>query len=208
MKRTIKYTLPLCILLCQSTTSAATPISGSYIRGFGGFAFTTSGNVNISSFSNPEYKTGYDAGAQIGYKSGPIRYEFEGAYTLAKLNQFNFNNTTQTAVAGKSSSTSLILNVYYDFEDFSASLAPYLGVGIGYAHIVNTLESTSPNTVSYDQSDRLFAYKANAGLTYNFSENISTDIGYQYFRTKHSNKFNEVFQTHLVNMGITYRYDN
>lgn len=208
MKKIINYVLPISLLLAQTTGIAATPISGPYVRVFGGFAFTTSGNVNINLFTNPDYKTGYDAGAQLGYKSGPIRYEFEGAYTRAKLNKFSYNGTTQTDVTGKSSSSSLLLNVYYDFEDFSASLAPYLGVGIGYAHVVNTLESTSPSTVSFDQSDRLFAYKASAGLTYNFSEAISTDIGYQYFRTKNSNKFNEVFQSHLVNFGITYRFDN
>jgi opacity protein-like surface antigen len=198
----------LCLLLTQTPVLASTPMSGPYVRGFGGFAFPTSGNVNINLFSNPEYKTGYDAGAQIGYKSGPIRYEFEGAYARVKLNKFSYNGTTQTSASGKSSSASLILNVYYDFEDFSASLAPYLGVGVGYAHIVNTLESTSPSNVSFNKSDRLFASKANAGLTYNFSETFATDISYQYFRTKHSNKFNETFQSHLMNLGITYRYDN
>ena len=200
--------MPYCFLLAHSLTYAATPISGPYVRAFAGFSYPTSGNVNTNLFSNPEYKRGYDAGAQLGYKSGPIRYEFEETYTDSKLNTFSYAGTKQSTVTGKTSATSLLLNVYYDFEDLNTVLAPYLGVGVGYAHIINTLNSTSPSTQSYDRSDRMFAYKAHAGLAYNFSESISTDIGYQYFRTKHSNTFNQNFQTHLINFGVTYRYNN
>lgn len=208
MKKIIQLTVSALLISASTMNYASTPISGPYVRAFTGFAFTTANNVNINSFSNSNYDTGYDVGGQLGYKSGPIRYEFEGTYTHVKLNEFSFNGTKQTSVTGKSSSSSLLLNVYYDFEDFSQLLAPYVGVGIGYARITNTFESTAPSNLTFNKSDTLFAYKALTGITYNFNENFSTDINYQYFRTRKSNRFNQYFQTHLVNMGITYRYDH
>lgn len=207
MKKIINLKLVALILCAAPLSHASTPVSGPYIRAFAGFAFTPANNVNINNFSNPQYKTGYDAGGQFGYKSGPIRYEFEGTYSHSKLNEFQFSGVKQTSVTGKSAFGSLLLNVYYDFEDFSMSLAPYLSAGIGYSRIINTLNSTAPSVTSFNKSDTVFTYKAQAGLMYNFSENISTDIGYQYLRTKHSNRFNQYFQTHLVNFGMTYRYD-
>ena len=207
MKNIIKIALPACLLCVSTLNFASTPVSGPYMRAFGGFAFTTANNVNINSFTNPSYKRGYDFGGQLGYKSGPIRYEFEGTYTHNKVSSFLFAGVKQTSVSGTSTSSSLLLNLYYDFEDLNMSLAPYVGVGFGYAIVKNILNSIVPSISSFSQTDSLFAYKAQVGLNYNYSENIGTDLGYQYFSTKNSRKFNKQFQTHLINLCFTYRFD-
>ncbi len=207
MKKLIKTILPISLLCASSITVAATPMSGPYMRGFGGFAFTTSNTVNINNFNNTSYKSGYAFGGQIGYKSGPIRYEFEGTYTHNKLDSFSLAGVKQTNVSGSTHSGAVLLNLYYDFEDLNMALAPYIGVGFGYAVVKNILNSSAPTIAAFNQQDSLFAYKAQVGVNYNFSENIGTDLGYQYFSTKNSKTFNQRFQTHLVNMGITYRFD-
>lgn len=206
MKKIIT-TLASCIILTQGSAFAATAVSGPYIRGFGGAAVAPD-NVNANNFSQTKYLTGWDAGGQIGYKSGPIRYEFEAGYIHNKLEKFNFNSVRQTSISGSSKAITGFLNLYYDFEDFNASLAPYVGFGIGYSHVHIALDSSSPSNSSFNRKDLLFSYKGQLGINYNFSENYSVDIGYEYLRTSHSNKFADSYQAHLFNMGITYRFDN
>ena len=89
MKKTLKKILPISLLCIHSLSFSATAISGPYMRVFGGYAFTPS-NVYTNSISDLNYNHGYDTGAQIGYKSGPIRYEFEGAFVYNKLKNLPF----------------------------------------------------------------------------------------------------------------------
>lgn len=205
--KTIIKNLTVALLCSQTAVFAATPMSGPYMRAFGGFA-STPNTVNTTSFTAAEYRAGYNAGGQLGYKSGPIRYEVEGSYIYNKVKHFSFNGVQQTTTSGKAQASSLLVNLYYDFEDLNMSLAPYIGIGAGYAQVRTTLNSTAPSTSAFKQSQIVFAYKGLVGLNYNFSENISSDIGYQYFRTKKSTRLNSVFQTHLATLGLTYRFDN
>lgn len=195
-------------LSLSQTSLGATPVSGIYARAFGGVALIP-GNVNTSTYTNSKYRTGFDAGALLGYKSGPVHYGLEGTYIKANTNKFNFNGTTQVTTSGSSQATVAMLVLGYDFEDVVNSLSPYIDVGIGYGHIKTTLNSTSPNNTNFSGSDNLFAYQGRLGLTYNFAENAALDIAYRYVRTsKSDNTFNSVYQAHLGNIGIIYRFNS
>lgn len=205
---TKQLTLPLCLVLALPTlTMAATAESGPYIRVFGGAAFTPK-NIDIDGFSHPNYKTGYNVGGQLGYKSGPLRYEIDGSYTYNRLKNFLYNSTLQTTTKGKTNFFATTVNAIVDFEDMSASFVPYLGLGLGYGQVNTELQSTAPNNVLLSKKGKALAYKGLAGLSYNFSENATIDLGYQYVRTKKKGKFGKVYQTHGTNLGLTYRFDS
>lgn len=197
----------LTTLVLSQASLAATPLSGPYMRAFGGFAFTPN-NINAANFTNSNYRTGYDVGGNLGYKSGPIRYELEGTYIHTKVKQFTFRGVRQTALGGKARNSSLMLNLFYDFEDFNASLAPYLGVGMGYSHTALKFNSRVPTVSNFSRGKYLFSYQGQIGSTYNFSENIAMDLGYRYFRTKKSNRLGKAYQAHLANFGVIYRFEN
>lgn len=208
MTKIIKKTLLLSTVSLGfiSQSFAATPISGPYIRGFGGYAYTDN-IINTNGITASSFHGGYHVGGELGYKSGPIRYELEALYSYKRLKGFSLNGVPQTTVNGSSKSTSGMLNLYYDFEDFSPMLAPYLGVGIGYSQIANNINSSAPTVSGYNQKHFLFSYQGIAGINLNFSENISFDVGCRYFRTRNSAKFNKAYHSTLASIGVTYRFN-
>ncbi len=202
-----KKIFSLCTIFLCSHCLGATALSGPYMRVFGGFSHTPN-NINVLGFSAAKYRNGYNVGGNLGYKSGPIRYEFEGTYIHNKLKRFNFNGVRQTSISGKGRSSSLMLNLFYDFEDFNASVAPFIGAGIGYSYTSIILNSQVPTVARLNRKKFLFSYQGLAGIVYNFSENVAIDLGYRYFRTKTSNRMGKVYQAHLANFGAIYRFDN
>ena len=208
----MKRTLCSIALLASGIASATTPIDGWYSSIFGGAAFVPSNLNNTSgglTRSHAQYETGYDAGGSFGFKSTPIRYEGEITYLNVDLDRFRVSNIEQTGVKGFNHSLLAMANIYYDFPAFVAnSIEPYLGLGIGYAYIDGQFKSTGPNGLtSYSPSSNAFAYQATGGLTYNFAEAYALNIGYRYVATARVDDFGKMFQTNLVNVGATYRFD-
>lgn len=202
-----------CLLCVSSSAMAMVPIDGWYASIFGGVSYVPD-NINITTingatYRNSKYNTGYDAGGNLGYKSNNLRYEFEGTYIEAKPKRFNINGITQTGVNGHTSASSGIVNVYVDFDGFIApELQPYLGAGIGYAYVNTRLSSTGPlGNTNFKDTHTVFAYQGKAGLTYVFAENYSTYLGYRYFATNKVRNMGKLFQAHLANFGVTYRFD-
>ena len=63
-------------------------------------------------------------------------------------------------------------NVYYDL-DTGTSVTPYVGVGLGYAHI------NEKNADVKDSEDN-FAYNVGAGVSVNVSYNMDVEVGYRF----------------------------
>lgn len=84
--------------------------------------------------------------------------------------------------------TTIMLNGYYELPVVDA-FSVYVMAGVGYAKydvdVTGALFDTAgveiPGTRgSYGGSDNVFAYKAGAGVTYNFTNEIAGDLGYEY----------------------------
>ena len=203
------FILPL--LFIATPNFAATPINGWYTGAFGGYAYVP-GNMNKSTQgitrSNATYHSGYDAGASLGFKSNPLRYEGEMTYLKANVDQFKLNQTRATNPTGYSNAAVGLANVYYDFLGLTAPLQPYLGAGIGYAWVQNKLSSSNPiSAASFTGSNSVLAYQATGGLTYNFAENYALNLGYRYIGTANASELGQLFQAHLANIGAVYRFD-
>ena len=198
-------------LLAAHIASAATPIDGWYGSVFGGYAYLPNNLNRYTSGilrNNAVYSRGYDAGGSFGYKSSPLRYEGEFTYINANLKRFNLSRVTQNTVKGYNQAGLAMANVYYDFPGIVECIEPFLGVGIGYAYVDGLFKSAGPFGITrYRNSNTVFAYQGTAGLTYNFAEAWALNIGYRYVATNRVNAFGKLFQAHLANVGVVYRFE-
>lgn len=154
------------------------------------------------------YNNGYNAGGRIGYQSNPIRYEVEYTYLRGEARKFNLNFITQLGVTGFTSANTIMANIYYDCPDMLPAIAPFIGLGIGYASLRTELDSIGPFRPSYfTTSDSAFAYQGTVGITYNFSENYAANLAYRYIATDNSSNFGKTYQAHLASVGAIYRFD-
>ena len=69
-----------------------------------------------------------------------------------------------------------MLNVFYDF-DTGTKFTPYIGGGIGIAHLKVKIR-TDEGKVS--KSDNSFAYQLGAGVAYAVTDSIALDLSYRY----------------------------
>lgn len=199
------------LLLAAPATQSATPIDGWYSNVFAGYAYlpnnisTTRGSIT---YTDANYESEYNAGGSFGFKSNPMRYEGQLTYINAMLNHVYENSLKQTKVAGYNHAIFGLANVYYDFPDVIPTIAPFLGLGLGYGWINVKVDNTRlVNTPDFREADSAFAYQGSLGLTFNFAENYALNIGYRYIGTNHVFDLDHVFQAHLANISAIYRYD-
>ena len=208
----MRITLLSAFLLASGITSAAAPIDGWYSSVFGGYTYIP-GNVENYTFgyflNNSSFNKGYNAGARVGFQSNPIRYEAEYTYLHANAKAFQFNNIQQDYVYGYTTANMIMANVYYDTPEILPAIAPFLGLGIGYAYVQERLNSIGPVINTFFSMDNgSFAYQGTIGLTYNFATNYSVNLAYRYVATSSSDVFGNIFQAHIANAGVVYRFDN
>lgn len=121
-------------------------------------------------------------GASTPVKYGNLRGEIEfGWNDKAKdssVNPFKVVTPTTVTAATETSVYSFMANIYYDF-DTKTKFTPYIGGGLGYAH-VKTKVSLPDNGISQSSSDGNLAWQLGAGVSYTLTDNISIDAGYRY----------------------------
>ena len=156
---------------------------------------------------------------------GGVRAEFEyGLNSSANENgRFNFNaGHIQKPEIGdfsqKLNIMTIMMNVYYDYK-FNESLRPYVGFGLGYAHLKTSgsvfmpisVWNTSYAATAKDREDN-FAWNLAVGAGYKINEKITADLGYRY--TDYGNiknnsdtgnsKYN--LNSHEVYLGARYAF--
>jgi len=92
-------------------------------------------------------------------------------------------------VDGNVDVTTIMINGYYELPVVDA-FSVYAMAGLGYAKYdmdatvgafsAAGAEYAGSRFVLYDGSDNVFAYKLGAGMTYNFTDAIAADLGYEY----------------------------
>lgn len=168
-------------------------------------------------FNGADYKVGWDVGVNLGYKSGPVRYEGELLYIRANIENIRANTVAQGGVGGDTDALGVMLNIIYSFDDLGSPVQPYLGGGIGYAHLNANITTAGPATpvapgvlatgLVFNGSDNEFGYQGMAGLNYNIDNNAAITVGYRYFGTTSSNTLGKRFEAHTGNIGLIYRFD-
>lgn len=141
------------------SAGAGAPIAdGFYFGALGGASYTPS--ITATGGKIKYQEPSWQAGAFLGYRNGPFRYEVEGLFLRASIHNITtpvtVGGTTVTmqipgaipaalgapagSTVGLSARTQVIaglVNGYYDFNTISDSfpVQPYVGIGVGAAQV-------------------------------------------------------------------------
>lgn len=119
--------------------------------------------------SDVDTDVGFGAALAFGREFGQFRVEGELAYQGADIDEIN----NVSIVDGDYDLTTVMVNGYYELPVYDA-FSVYAMAGVGIAKLSVDV------TGVMDESDQAFAYKAGVGMTYNFTEEIAADLGYEY----------------------------
>ena len=222
-----RFNLGLFGLVLLSTTSGAValnPVQGWYIGLIGGGTYAPTVDFDINNpFDSRTHKTsvsyliGGNGGAQLGYRWGNFRIEAEGLFNENKYQQIKFGDHTairdkndefRNHISGYTYFISGLANGIYEFYQPGNDLnfVPYLGLGIGYASIKNSLSGYHKDVLIGTASETSSAAigQAIAGLSYFFDDFTSLGLDYRYLVTTKSGTFNTSFQAQTLNLSFTY----
>lgn len=203
------------LLVCFLPISFAMPstqVSGSfYGRLLIGFAFKNHTDVSFTGLnSEAAFKTGYDIAAGIDYNYRPFIYEVELAYFRNKLDSLMQNGSAVNDPSGSSKVTAGFFNVYYPFK-LNAPFSPYLGLGIGDAHV---REKDVDAASQYVAEHSAFAYQAIAGIGIPVNKWLTIMADYRYMATAKiryerrttNEATHRVYRNNSINLGIVYKF--
>jgi len=190
--------LTLCLVcsLCGGAAFASSPSSterelSPYVS-LKASIFRQSENLEINSSFGHETVVAENANplrAAIGLQYNKM-FRIEAEYTDNGKKPTNLASGEAAQLFHRDSSESYMMNLYYDIK-LAQNLSPYIGAGLGYGHIKNTifdLMTGEPMSRNFD----MFVWQAGAGLGYELSENFTLDFGYRYIDFG-SKKFKEDF---------------
>lgn len=138
-------------------------------------------------FVDEEFDAGPVISGFIGYswdlaERGAVRLEGELAYRTNDVDSLSFNGNNQAILAGQTDSFSGLVNVYYDITQYSEKWHPYIGGGIGFAHVSKDVVYGAGGANIVDE-DTVFAYQFIAGVTYKASDKFDVFVEGKYLGT-------------------------
>lgn len=127
-------------------------------------------SMNIWDVNDTDTDAGFGGALAFGREFGQFRVEGELAYQGADIDEIN----SVTVDDGDYDLTTVMVNGYYELPVYDA-FSVYAMAGVGIAKL-----SVDTGDGILDDSDQAFAYKAGVGMTYNFTDEIAADLGYEY----------------------------
>ena len=197
MLKTLSTITAMSFLLAAGSAFAAGPyvnyvkLSGKYSR---------MADMDITNVVQVDTEEGYGFGAAIGRHIDWFKIEAELATQGNDINNFEV-----AGVGGRSFKTgdvqidTLMLNVFADIPVADA-FSVYAGGGLGGAAV-------TVSAYDLDADETVFAYKLAAGVTYNFTDQWGTELGYEYLATDDV-QYNliEVKEISSSNITLAFKY--
>lgn len=164
-------------------------------------------NFLKADYSEPGYSENFKdnaigASLEVGVKLNQFRIGLEGYY----------NDTMEDKIVGiipvELESHGVFLNAYYDFTlPEVKNVKPYIGAGIGYSWLKETMKETDYN---YEASikDKDWGWNVGVGVGYELNQNLDLTLGYRYENLgeiKDYDSQNE-FTNHKVSLGLRYTF--
>jgi opacity protein-like surface antigen len=180
-------------------------------------ADNSSSDLHITS----KYNSGYNVAGVLGWNYGQNwRAEAEIGYRRNGLDKLAVDKATGTGLAGGQTyaahghlgTTDVMGNLWYDFN-MGDGWKPYVGGGIGWAHI--NANNVSANGIPLvDDTSNVFAYQLGAGIGYALTPRTTVSVDYRYFATKDptftdtatGTQFNSQYRTNNVGLSLRYRF--
>ena len=163
-----------------------------YLRGSLGVSLPSSPAVQPhvvpgATTNGEDLKTGWAVGGAVGYQWGWLR----GDLSLDYLGQRDFSERFTGAcgaactgtLKGQFSAVPVLANIYYDIGTWKG-VTPYLGAGLGVAHVQwDSLklsgQCSGPCPSTSGDGHWRFAWQVGAGVSYAVSEKVSVDADYR-----------------------------
>ena len=140
--------------------------------GWGQQTINDATNPNISGDWNTDL--GWGGALAFGRQFGQFRAELEVAYQKADLSKQQF---AVNSFNGDASALTVMPTGYYQIPIVDA-FSLYGMAGMGYAKVDGKVNKNG--AVRFSEGMNSFAYKAGAGVTYDFAANMAGDLGYEY----------------------------
>lgn len=157
---------------------------------------------------------------ELGYRCENFRGEAELLYNIngvknATVNGFLIqkkDNKTSSGftVSGETTFAAAFINGYYDFfeEEGELNYVPYLGAGIGYARVVDSLRHYNNNVHILESSSHHNAAIAQGiiGVGYFIDMNTSLNLDYRYMTTQTINVLGHRAKASTLNLTLNYAF--
>lgn len=206
------------LALLAAPSFAAQDVKGFYVGAGAGLTVPMDNEIESNTAGIATHKLSFDPGwlvnGQVGYKYGNgLRTELEFGYRQAEADTItNPNNNPSLSASGNYGVANVMANVIYDM-DVNFILTPYVGVGVGYAHVwakdLGIASSSTTLVSANDDSAGAFAYQAIAGLSYNVAPHWFTTLDYRYLATTRLDFGNvkSEYSSHNVIVGVRYEFN-
>jgi OmpA-OmpF porin, OOP family len=208
----------MALMTGAAQASEATNVKGFYVGGAAGATFPMDSEVENKAVTQPDHKLSFDPGwgvtGAVGYKYGNgLRTELELGYRSASKESItNPLGNPALGVDGDLGVGTAMANLIYDM-DVNFVLTPYVGVGVGYAHVwdedLRIADSASTLLEASDESAGAFAYQAIGGFSYDFAPHWAATLDYRYLATTELDFGNEKveYSSHNVMLGLRYEFN-
>jgi opacity protein-like surface antigen len=205
------------LALALPSLAEAGEMSGEGIYGEirGGVNFANDADFDQTALTGElEFDTGYVVELAGGYRHpesgvrGELALGFRGNdlddYSIAGVS----SSSLDLSVDGEADVISGMANLYFE-PDLGGQVRPYVGAGIGAAHI--SAEAEVEGVKVLDDRDTVFAYQFMAGGIWEFSNNpkVGVTLGYTYFGTSDSEfsdkagvSYDSSYDSHAVMIGF------
>ena len=185
-----------------------------YAFGTAGYSILEDSSVT-SSAGNAEIETdgGWGVLGGLGYDIGPVRLELEGN---ARSNEADQVSVLGTSASGDIDSYGLMANLWLDWDmrqETGRPLIPYLGGGLGWAHLEADGIATGGTTL-VDDSDDQVAFQWGTGFAYGLGENVQLTVDYRYYIASDP-EFTDTaggraeldYDSHLIGAGLRWYFN-
>ncbi len=199
MKKLILLTTLLLALLvphCVKAIDLPFDLTGFYVNGNVSCNLTTYKRHHGAKFT---FDPGIFVAPALGYRfNNGLRLEGEFGYRYNDVYRLKYYGASYH-VNGKLETFSGMANVYYDVPFCWSMFKPYVGAGIGYAHMKHKIHY---GDISSKDHDNGFAWQVIAGVAYPISENVDLALEYRFFKNE---SFSRI-QNHDIGGSLRYYF--
>ena len=223
MKNSHKLTTAGALVLLAATSGHAQSADKFYVNVDGGVAFQSDvaikgGTGFVGPGGDIKFDTGFRAGAELGYKlNRSFALELETGVIVNSINQVGIQKLSDVSASAQLDEIPLLLNCVYSFP-LKGHFKPYIGVGAGM--MIGIFDGSKipgsyfpGQSQSYNDTEYVFAYQAEAGLKYSVSKHIDLGLAYKFVGTTDyswsANSINlktDGTMTHSIEATITWRF--
>lgn len=187
-------------------------------------SYPTTAFSNLTS-GTLEYRVGGNFSGHLGYRICNFRAEGELLFNYSPLSTVkvagasisrHVSFTNPLRLGGQTVLGAGLINGYYDFydEEMDPTWVPYVGLGIGYSYLRNTVSYTLPYlykqvfSLTTKNNESSPVGQAILGISYYTSDDLSIGLDYRYITTKSLSDIHSRLQIHTINLNFNYFFSD